>query len=364
MTTTDRFLSRREFAKTSLAVTLAGVSADSLLTSNACGAGQKPKIIVESTRKIFSSVGQKRQYNSFTNMAVWKGRYYVVFRQAIHHGVSESGIMLLESDDLKKWTVKEVINTEHDDRDPKLLATDDRLFVYSDAYMPRAVDQMMLTYTDNGTTWSKPQKIYKKAWQLWKPKQHKGAYYVAADCLSCGHKSELLKSTDGIHWKSIGLITDKNLPTETAITFLPDDRILAVIRQNVAGHPPGFAIAEPPYTDWKVSSGKGHFSGPAIDLVGGTVVIASRTLLEDWNLPQIPGLEHQRTALYTFNLESMSLELQAILPTETGGDSSYPGIQRIGEDRALVCWHDGSTTWHHPSPSNIWLAEIRVQSQP
>ena len=355
MTTTTNFLSRRDFTRASLVATLPGVG------RQACGNKKKPKIVVESSRKIFSSAGEKRQYNSFTNMAVWKGRYYVVFRQAIHHGPSESGIMLLESDDLKKWTVKELINTEHDDRDPKILATDDRLFVYSDAYMPGGVDQIMLSHTDDGTAWSEPQKIYKEAWQLWKPKQHKGAYYVAADCLTCGHKSELLKSTDAIQWKPIGLITDKNLPTETAITFLPDDRILAVIRQNVAGHPPGFAIAKPPYTDWKLTSGKGHFSGPAIDVVGGNVVVASRTLLEDWNLPQEPGLEHQRTVLYTFNFEAMSLELQAILPTETGGDSSYPGIQPIAENRALVCWHDGSTTWHQPSPSNIWLAEIRVQ---
>jgi hypothetical protein len=361
-----RSISRREFAKTSLAASLAGLGAGLLLTgsrltSPARAAERKPKIVVEWTRKIYSSAGEKRQYNSFTNMAFWKGRYYVVFRQAVHHGVSESGTMLLQSDDLKKWTAKEIVNTEYDDRDPKLMATDGRLFVYSDAYMPGAVDQMMLTYTDDGDTWSMPRKIYKESWQLWKPKPHKRAYYVAADCFTCGRKSELLKSTDGINWESIGLITDKNIPTETAITFLPDDRILAVIRQNIAGHPPGFAIAEPPYTDWKLSSGKGHFSGPAIDVVGDTVIVASRTLLEDWNLPSEAGLDHQRTALYTFNVESMSLELQAILPTETGGDSSYPGIQPIGKDRALVCWYDGSTDWHHPSPSNIWLAEIRVQ---
>ncbi len=362
--TTSSHVSRRGFGRTGLAAACSVVGAGSMMTSPVQASDQQPKIIVESTRKIFSSVGEERQYNSFTNMAVWKGRYYVVFRQAVHHGVSESGIMLLESGDLKSWTAREIINTEYDDRDPKILATDERLFVYSDAFMPGSVDQMMLTWTDDGSTWSSPQKIHEQGWQLWKPKQHKGAFYVAADCVTCGHKSKLLKSADGIHWESVALITAENNPTETAITFLPDDRLLAVVRQNIDGHPPGFAIAEPPYTDWTLSSGKGHFSGPAIDVVGDTVIVASRTLLEDWNLPQEPGLEHQRTALYTFDLNSMSLELQAILPTETGGDSSYPGIQPIGNDRALICWHDGSTTWHHPSPSNIWLAEIRVQSQP
>ena len=362
MNSSNDQLSRRDFARTGVTAALTSVGGSFLLTRSVSGDEGKPKIVVERTTKIFSSVGEKRQYNSFTNIATWKGRYYVVFRQAVHHGPSDSGIMLLESADLKEWSVREIINTEHDDRDPKILATDDRLFVYGDAYMTGGVDQTMLTYTDDGTTWSEPQKVYKEAWQLWKPKRHNGAFYVAADCLTCGKKAELLKSTDAIHWESVSLITDQNQPTETAMTFLPDDRILAVIRQNIAGHPPGFAIAEPPYTNWKLSSGSGHFSGPAIDMVGETIVVAARTLLENWNRPPEPGLDHQRTGLYTFNLDTMSLEQQALLPTEAGGDSSYPGIQPLSDNRALVCWYDGSTTWDHPSPSNIWLAEIRVEA--
>jgi hypothetical protein len=236
-----------------------------------------------------------------------------------------------------------VIDTEFDDRDPKILATDDRLFVYGDAWMPGAVDQMMVTYTDDGTTWSEPEEVYQAGWQLWKPKQYEGQFYVAADCITCGHKVELLTSTDAINWQSIAQITDTNAPTETAITFLPDGRLLAVIRQNIAGHPPGFAIADPPYTDWQLFGGQGHFSGPAIEMVGDTIVVASRTLLQDWNLPSEPGLQDQRTAVYTFDLESMSLELQAILPTETGGDSSYPGIVPLDNDRALISDDDGQT---------------------
>lgn len=353
-------ISRRDFAKTSMA-TVASLGLGMGTAGLARGDETQPRLVVKNARKIFSSVGEKRQYNSFTNMAYWKGRYFIVFRQAVKHGPSESGIMLIESEDLKNWSAREIINTEFDDRDPKLFATRDRLFVHSDAFMPGAVDQMMLTYTDNGKSWSKPQKFYKEGWQLWKPKEHKGVYYAPADCLTCGFEVELLQSTDGIEWRSVSTITKTNKPTETAITFLPDGRCLAVIRQNVSGHPIGFAIAEPPYSNWELSSGKGHFSGPAIDMVGETIVVAGRTLRESWNLPQEPGLEHQRTALFTVDLESMSLKLQAMLPTETGGDSSYPGIQPMGDDRALVCWYDGSTDWDHPNPSNIWLAEIEVK---
>lgn len=355
MTGQPRRLSRRRFTGQ-----LAGISTAGLLSSRLTASETKPDLTVEWTRRIYSTAGEPKQYNSFTNMAKWKGRYYVVFRQAVHHGVSDSAIMLLESDDLKTWSVRELINTEHDDRDPKILASNDRLFVYSDTLLPDNQDEMMLTWTDDGSSWSRPEKIYQTGWQLWKPKWHDGAFYVAADCVRCGHRSELLRSADGIHWESVSLISSRNLPTETAITFLPDNRLLAVIRQNIEGHPPGFAIADPPYTNWALSSGQGHFSGPAVDVIGETVVVASRTVLEDWGLPMEPGLEHQRTALYTFDLANMSLQLQTMLPTETGGDSSYPGIQPIGNDRALVSWYDGSTTWHHPSVSNIWLAQVRL----
>ena len=90
------------------------------------------------------------------------------------------------------------------------------------------------------------------------------------------------------------------------------------------------------------------------------MVVASRTLLPDWGLKSEPPLGPQRTVLYTLNPQTLRLELQAILPTEQGGDSSYPGILPIGDGEALVCWHDGSRKYAAPNPSNIWLARIRI----
>ncbi|MEO1993947.1 MAG: sialidase family protein [Planctomycetaceae bacterium] len=319
------------------------------------------KIIVEDARKIYSTRGEKLQYNSFTNMALWRGTYYIVTRQALHHGPSESRIVLLQSRDLRTWDSQVIIDTETDDRDPKLFATQNRLIVYSDAFHGGgSQEQIMARYTRDGQTWSALQPIYKPAWQLWKPKTYQGVHYVAADCIRCGHVVRLLRSDDGISWTDVAEITVDNKPTETAIAFDTAGRMYAVVRQNTTGHPPRALVSDPPYREWKHVDGTGHFSGPAIERVGQTLVVSSRTLLPDWGLKSAAPLGPQRTALYTLNTENLQLELQAILPTEQGGDSSYPGILPLSDRRALVCWHDGSRQYASPNPSNIWLARIRI----
>ena len=185
-------------------------------------------------------------------------------------------------------------------------------------------------------------------------------YYVAADISG---RAELLKSTDGINWQFVSVISDRYNTTETSLVFLPDNRLLALSRQNKSpgSHWPGFSISSPPYTSWDYTLGnEAYFGGPAAELIGDTIVVASRTYLGNWGLPQEPPRENQRTALYRFNLKTMRLELQAMLPSKQGGDSSYPGILRLGNDRAIMCWYDGAIDCENPNPSEIWLAHIKI----
>jgi len=362
--------SRRQFMKVGMAT---GVSALGLVRIEAAEAeGQRKKlratqvgrkIVVERSEKIYTTVGKRQQYNAFTNMDFWNGKYYVVFRQGVTHGGGDfSGrIVVLESTDLENWGDSVAMDQpSKDDRDPKLFSTPQRLCLYATTRGRGGVENTVVSFTEDGIKWSTPQQTYEDGYSFWKPKAHKGLYYAAADISG---RAELLKSTDGINWQLVSIISDNYATTETSLVFLEDNRLLALSRQNSSpgGHWPGFSISSPPYTSWDYVLGNHtHFSGPAAALVGDTIVVASRTILPDWGLPSEQGLDDQRTALYTFNLKTMRLELEAMLPTETGGDSSYPGILPTGKDCAVVCWHDGSTTWHEPSPSNIWLAHIRV----
>jgi hypothetical protein len=199
----------------------------------------------------------------------------------------------------------------------------------------------------------------------------------------------LLKSTDGLTWHYAGTIISGSeyKPTETAIVFLEDGRCLAFIRLNEISSPtgrynclPGFAISSPPYTSWDFTLGAARrFAGPAAERFGDTILVVSRGEVGPWpgywDIPGEPpskpgpaGPRHPnkigkggailRTFVYTFDLKTMRLEFQAILPSEFYADSSYAGIIKTGKDSALVSWYDGSYT--SGGVSNIWLAHIKI----
>lgn len=330
------------------------------------GSGIK-RVILESADRIYTSRGKELQYNSFTDIDVWRGKYYVVFRQAVKHHPSRSRLVLLESTDLKKWDEKVVLDRpELDDRDPKLLSTPDRLILYT---TPFPHDTEVL-YTEDGTHWSEPADAYSDdvGDQCWRPKAWMGSYYMACDYDN--DRVDLLKSDDGLSWRYASTIMrgSKYAPTETAITFLKDGRCLAVTRGNTNSTcDPVFSIANPPYTSWSYGHGDKHFSGPAVERIGDSVIVVSRTVIGpekgQWDFPrdpEIPDDDGQRTAVHRFDVETMSLGPPILLPTETSGDSSYPGILPIGEGRALISWHYGNRHWGTPGPNDIWLAQIRI----
>jgi hypothetical protein len=87
-------------------------------------------LTIKSTETIHSDA----RHNAFTSMVRWRDRYYVAFRSADTHAATwEDGwgdapatygrIMLLGSPDLRTWTPSVILDSECDDRDPKLLPT-------------------------------------------------------------------------------------------------------------------------------------------------------------------------------------------------------------------------------------------------
>ena len=117
-------------------------------------AAVKKKIIVEKTEQIYSTEGKELQYNAFTSMDFWRDKYYVVCRQAVHHGIIDGRIILLESSDLKNWTDSVVMDHPSiDDRDPKLMSTPQRLLLYVTLFRTSGgsgVTNTMVSYTEDG----------------------------------------------------------------------------------------------------------------------------------------------------------------------------------------------------------------------
>jgi hypothetical protein len=333
---------------------------------------------IESVRTIHSD----GRHHAFTDITQWRGKYYVVFRSANSHAtpwdegweemdLAPGHITLAESTDLVHWTTKVVLNTQFDDRDAKLLATDSRLYIYATSVTGPATttfpQEPFMVFTEDGHNWTEPVCAYRYNYGLWAPKTHQGVYYTAADIdvtRPGGRKMmqvELLRSEDGQLWQPVSTITRDSKRTETALVFLEDDSLLAVCRQSV------LAIAQPPYHEWKpVGLDPGALyqvmpigiPGPAADRIGDTVVVCCRGRKQEF--PD-DGPGQYRTSLLTFDQTDMSLNWHTNLPTEWGGDLSYAGILPLDDARFLLSYYDGELYEKGvPKRSDIKLAEIHI----
>ena len=318
---------------------------------------------IEWVKKVFSD----GRHNAFTSLVFWGDHYYLTFRSGDSHG-GVGHIVLLESSDLGTWCKSVPADTEFDDRDPKLLATPDRLLLYWVAMSPSHDEgecRTLVSSTEDGETWVEPQPAYLPGYSLWKPKAHAGVFYVAADFDDAPPQAppekhgrvDLLCSEDGLTWSCVSTITEGNVCTETSLVFLPDDSLLAIARRNAAPNYPGLALAQPPYEEWRQTDGTLMLMGPAAEFVHGTIVVSGRVRAEEVESSPDPDLGSVRTGLLTLDPEEMRLTWHANFPTQFGEDLSYPSIVPFGESGALISFYDGRT---RQPPSDIFLASIEL----
>jgi len=149
----------------------------------------------------------------------------------------------------------------------------------------------------------------------------------------------LYRSRDGLTWE---WITEFRLPdntwnaSETTLRFLPDERLIALVRP----HWIGASVA--PYREWSWAKIEQNLGGPNfLCLPGGRMWAAGRQYLA--------GNEH-RTVLARLTPTSY----EPVLTLPSGGDTSYPGM----------VWHDGllwmSYYSSHEGKAAIYLATIRL----
>jgi hypothetical protein len=277
------------------------------------GPGANTEIRLESVETIYTD----GRWNGRPSIGFWKGTYYVAFRSAFGHG-SDDGIgkaMMLKSTDLKEWSASTIIDhADVDVAEPLLLVTNERLFMYIVAEYP--VTTSFMTYSDDGVTWAAPKPVYLSGYSFSSTAEHKGVYYAPADR---GHV-ELLKSTNGFDWTRISNIVESG--TETALVFLKDESLVAVVRQRQ------IARAKPPYTHWERHQGIA-LDGPDAALVGDTVLAAGR--------------HGGQTALFRLHQDTMKLKFLMNMPVHhwAVGDKAYPEFLVINDRRVLMVYYDG-----------------------
>ena len=332
----------RRFAKLAIVATLAtiGGTAGSLAAEPT---GKDVELVKPRSVRALVADGK---HNAFTALAHWKDAYWLAFRKAQGHNSSDGVIVVLRSADAKDWAQELRLKVLADDRDPQILATPSRLFLYDPA-MEGGTCASFVTYSDDGKTWSKPRPVYQPQFIFWKPIAHGGRFFATAHRKAEGNdggtvrESHLITSTDGLGWTKVSTIRAGNWESETTLHFESDTRLVAFLRQKYST--PGFILeSSAPFTAWTQRPAGIHLSGHSVATFEGTTYLFSRSM----------GPQGNGTMIYTW----AGGQLQPYCALPSGGDCSYPGAVRIGHDEMLVSYYSS-----HEGSTNIYLARVPLK---
>jgi hypothetical protein len=293
-------------------------------------------------------------HNAFTDLIRFQGKWYCSFREGAGHALGAGACRVLESTDGEAW--KSVALIELDDidlRDPKLsIAPDGRLMMVGGAAVPAKRNPLkdhysFVSFSKDGSTWSKPQRVI-RSWQwLWRVTWHKGTAYGVAYGWDSDKPSDpkqytatIYKSTDGLDWSKLA---DSKLPnaTEASLAFQGDEMI-CLLRRDGKPNSAQLGRSQSPYTDWHWKDLGIFFGGPQLTQAPDGTWWACGRLLKD----------EVRTAVCQLDIDKGTLTPVLRLPS--AGDTSYPGM----------VWHEG-VLWisyysqHENKKASIFLAKVQ-----
>lgn len=297
---------------------------------------------------------------AFTSLIKYKGLYICSFREGETHifdsrGNAEGKVRILVSTDGDAWEALDLTGkTGIDLRDPKLsVMPDGRLMVttggsiYRNRKLTGIEPQVM--FSNDGRNYTAPQPIQlpeevgSHPW-LWRVTWHEGTGYgiVYAKNDTPLSKLYLVKTDDGIHYSLVKTIEMDGFPNESTVRFLPDGRMAIMVRRDAGDCLGYWGTSHAPYTEWEWKKMEFRVGGPDfIVLDDGTVIAGSR----NHYIPSSP-----QTTLYTGNSEGKFKET-LVLPS--GGDTSYPGIIKVGDE----LWVSYYST-HETGNASVYLAKI------
>lgn len=267
------------------------------------------------------------RHNAFTDLALWKGQYYLCFRNGEAHGSMDGEIRVMRSADLKNWEPCGTLNTYGDDRDPHFVCTDNTLMVYFGVWdlihgtghntPDRNVVRSHTASSTDGVTWSKVQGVYEPGFWLWRVTPYKGAFYSAAYTARRpkpdSRETRLLRSSDGLNWDLVSLVTNEHMCGEADIWFQPDDSMWLVTRANDKSGNSYLYRSDPTLTKW---------SGESL----GTMIHSP--VWAHWrNRHFISGRGKQAEKQSVTRIwEWKDGRVEEVITLPSGGDTSYSGL--------------------------------------
>ncbi len=315
-----------------------------------------------------TKIWDQAPHSAFGDIIRFRDRWYAVFREGTGHvpdlpGHNDDGkLRVLVSKDGVRWTSAALIADEGVDlRDPHLSITaDGRLMIVAGGsiydHQPGARAKYMgrrprVSFSANGTEWTKPEAVLSEGHWLWRVTWHKGKGYGVSKHGSIGGESAsnpkrvtLVETTDGVRYETVA---ELSVPAgdETTVRFLPDDSMVALVRREDAQGAAWIGHSKPPYKEWSWKQAAFRVGGPNfIVLPHGDMWGGGRLYIGDKNLPS------HRTVLA--RMTTSSYEPVLVLPS--GGDNSYPGFYWY-KDTLWMLYYSS-----HEGKAGIYVARIRL----
>lgn len=309
-------------------------------------------ISVIEVRKIWD----RGDYNSFTGLSYFRGRWYCTFREGKHHAGGDQGrIRVIESKDGNVWhsvVLYEVSSSDslvYDLRDPKITVTPDGRLMLSAGVSVYAGSKRVgmiskVAFSRDGKYWGDLQTTNIENRWPWRPVWYKDTSWV----MSYEPATERLfleNSPDGIHYNTVTVLNKpENFPNETTLHFDRDHTLIALIRTEKGKKQAFLATAAPPYRHWSFNPLGRYIGGPDfLILPDGNYLVSGRMYI---------GGE-PKTCVALVNPQGKMSE-PLVLPS--GGDTSYPGMV-MKDNRVWMSYYSS-----HQGKTAIYLVKLNVKS--
>jgi hypothetical protein len=293
---------------------------------------------------------------AFTDLTLWRGKFYCAFREGRRHVSSDGKIRVLNSPDANSWKSAGLVSlADFDLRDAGLSTTPDGRLMLLGGAAPRKNDGdssptgTFVSFSEDGATWTTPKIVVQPGRWLWRVTWHDGMAYGVSYAASEGKPfTSLLGSKDGVEFgELVPKMFGEGYPTEATLRFTKDNTMLCLQRRDgaAANNSAYLGISQPPYTDWQWHDLKAFLGGPNfIQIPSGQWISAGRMVQEGG----------PKTVVAALDVEQKTLTPLLTLPS--GGDSSYPGL----------VWHDDTLfvsyySSHENKKTSIYLAKVRIK---
>ncbi len=303
-----------------------------------------PRAQLLSVRKISGDA----PHSAFTDLIRFRGRWFCAFREGQKHVSEDGSIRILTSGDAEKWEPSALLTYPVADlRDPKLTITPDgQLMLTAAGAMHPPSDirhKTFVWFSADGRDWSAAEMVGDPDVWLWRVTWHINRAYGMGYSTAGDRFLRQYSSADGRKFEVWNArVYDKEKPSESALTFFPDETALCLLRRDGDPATAQLGRSRPPYRGWTWQDLGTRIGGPSLLRLPDGRLIAGVRLYDG----------RQRTALCWLDAEQGTLTEFLTLPS--GGDSSYPGLV-FHEDELYVSYYSS-----HEGRTSVYLARVRI----